>query len=85
MTGVFFLSRSNKNSGEKLIPVWKKFRSFGRLPLYWGVTLGWGETEVNRYLADFQASEQLVGGYLEKLEDFRCGLKVSAPLGIDSW
>ena len=62
LMGVFVLSRSYKNSvGEKLSPVWKKFRSFGRLPLYWGVTLGWGETKVNCYLVDSQALRHLVG------------------------
>ena len=58
---------------RKLIPVWKKFRGFGRLPLYWGVTLCWGETKVNCYLVDLQ--DNLLGN-LEKLDGFRWGLIV---------
>ena len=38
-----------------------EFRSLGCMPIYWGVTLGWGETKVNRCLVDFQASRQLAG------------------------
>ena len=41
-------------------------KSFGRLPLYWGVILGWGETEVSRYPIDFQASKQSAGELGEK-------------------
>ena len=57
---------------KKLILVWK---SFGRLPLYWGVILGWGETKVNRYLVNFQASRQLAGEF---------GETGWFPLGINS-
>ena len=72
LTGVFVLSRSNKTLWEKVYPVMKtlwgkafsagEFRSLGCMPIYWGVTLGWGETKVNCYLVDFQVSRQLDGG-----------------------
>ena len=51
--------------GRKLIPVWKKFRSFGRLTPYRGVILGWGETKVRCCPVGFQASRQLVGEFGE--------------------
>ena len=39
--GILVLLGSKENSvGRKLILVWKKFGSFGRLPLYWGIILG---------------------------------------------
>ena len=51
--------------GKSLFLFGKQFRSFGRLSLYWGVILGWRESEVSCYPVGFQASKQLAGEFGE--------------------
>ena len=54
---IFILLGSNKNYvGEEGLLLGSRSRSLGCMPLYWGINLGWGETKVNCYLVDFQAS-----------------------------
>ena len=47
--------------GKKLIPVWKKFRSLGCMPLYWGIILAGDKTKANCYLVNSQTLRQLAG------------------------
>ena len=47
---------SNEDSVGKSLLLGVGSGVFGCLPLYWEVILGWGETKVNCYLVDFQAS-----------------------------
>ena len=48
---IFILLKSNENSVGKKAHCWRIISGvFGRLPVYWGFILGWGETKVNYYL-----------------------------------
>ena len=70
---IFILLGSKNSVGKKAYCRGVGSGVFGRLSLYWGIILGWGETKVNHYLVDFQLQDNLLGN-LEKLNGFRWGL-----------
>ena len=70
--------------GRKLIPVWKKFRSFGRLPLYWGVILVGERQKLTVIRLLFRLQDNLLGN-MEKLDGVHWGLIVRNFGSAEDW